>query len=198
MSAGMTPMQSRGLAASLLVLLFVGAVALFIAPILILHHRYDNAIAQQQNLLERYQRMIAQKPQIEATLEAVKRHNGRRFFLKNTATNLAGAELQELVRAGIESSGGRVTTSQNIAPKESGDYHQITVNVQFSATTESLQKALQSLESRTPYLIIESLTLRPVNVNRTFKPAPGREPEVNAQVEVTGWTYRNSENGGAS
>jgi general secretion pathway protein M len=196
--SGMTPMQSRGLAAFLLVLVLVGVLALFVAPTWVLHRRYDNAIAQQQDLLGRYQRMIAQKPQIEAMLEAVKQHNGRRFFLKNTATNLAGAELQELVRAGIESSGGRVTTSQNIAPKESGDYHQITVNVQFSATTENLQKALQALESRTPYLIIESLTLRPMNVNRTFKPAPGREPEINAQIEVSGWTYRDSENGGAS
>lgn len=198
MNVKMTPLQSRGLAAFLLVLLLAAVVAAFVWPTLTLHRRYDNAVTQQRNLIERYQRMIAQKPQIEAALEAVKQRNGRRFFLKNTAANLAGAELQELVRAGIESSGGRVTTSQNIAPKEDGEFYKISVNVQFFATTANLQKAIQALESRTPYLIIDGLTLRPMNVNRNFKPVPGQEPEINAQVEVSGWAYRGGENGGAS
>ncbi|MDR0770317.1 MAG: type II secretion system protein M [Burkholderiales bacterium] len=194
----MTPLQSRGLAAVLLILVLAGVIAVFVAPTLVLHRRYDNAIAQQRDLLERYQRLVAQKPQVEVALEEVKRHNGRRFFLKNTATNLAGAELQDLVRAGIESSGGRVTTSQNIAPKEDGDYYKISVNVQFFATTPNLQKALQALETKTPYLVIDGMTLRPMNANRNFKPAPGQEPEINAQIEVSGWAYRPNESGGAS
>ncbi|MDR2172726.1 MAG: type II secretion system protein M [Burkholderiales bacterium] len=191
----MTPLQSRSLAALLFFLALVGVLAAVMLPTLALHQRYDNAIAQQRDLLERYQRMIAQKPQVEATLEAVKKKNVRRFFLKNTAANLAGAELQELVRTGIERSGGRVTTSQNIAPKEDGDFYKISVNIQFFATTANLQKALQELESQTPYLIVDGLTLRPMNVNRNFKPAPGQEPEINAQIEVSGWAYRSNEDG---
>jgi general secretion pathway protein M len=195
----MKPWQSRSLAALLFVLVLAGIAAAFAVPTLKLHHRYDKAIAQQQDLLERYQRMIAQKPQVEFALDEVRQREGRLFFLKNTASNLAGAELQELVRAGIERNGGRVTTSQNVAPKEEGEFYKIGVSIHFFATTENLQKAIQTLESQKPYLIIDGMTLRPVNVNRNFKPAPGLEPEINAQIEVSGWAYRSSENnGGAS
>ncbi|MCL2310421.1 MAG: type II secretion system protein GspM [Proteobacteria bacterium] len=198
MNARMTPLQSRFLAAFLFVLALAAIIAVFVVPTLALHHRYDNAITQQRDLMARYQRMIEQKSQVEAALEAIKKRNGRRFFLKNTAANLAGAELEGLVRAGIEKSGGRVATSQSIAPKEDGDFQKITVTVQFFATTASLQKTIQALEAQTPYMIINGLTLRPMNASRDFKPAAGQEPEVNAQIEVTGWAYRNSEGGGAS
>jgi general secretion pathway protein M len=191
----MTPLQSRVLAFLLFVLAVVGVFAALAVPTWTLHQRYDKAVAQQQDLLARYQRMIAQKPQVETALEEVRRRDGRRFFFKNTAANLAGAELQELVRAGIERNGGRVTTSQNIAPKEDGDFYKISVNVQFFATTANLQKAIQALESQKPYLIIDGMTLRPMNTNRNFKPAPGQEPEINAQIEVSGWAYRSSDNG---
>ena len=116
--------------------------------------------------------------------------DGRRFFLKNTAPNLAGAELQEQVRAAIESNGGRITTSQNQGPKDEGRFRQITVNVQFFASTPALQKILYALEAQPPYLSVENMTLRPLNAFRGFKPAPGQEPEVNVQLDVAGLRVR--------
>ena len=83
--------------------------------------------------IERYGRIAAQAPEFRKALDAMRAKNGRRFFLKNAAPNLAGAELQELVRAGIESNGGRITTSQNQGPKDEGRFRQITVTVQFFA-----------------------------------------------------------------
>ena len=72
----------------------------------------------------------------------MQKRDGRRFFLRNTAANLAGAELQELVKAAIEGNGGRITTSQNTSPREDGRFREIGVNVQFFATTPELQKIL--------------------------------------------------------
>jgi hypothetical protein len=115
--------------------------------------------------------------------------DARRFFLKNTAPNLAGAELQELVRGAIEGNGGRITTSQNQPPKGEGRFRQIGVNVQFFATTPSLQKILHAVEIQQPYLVVENLTLRPLNAFRGFKPAPGQDPEINVQLDVSGVAY---------
>ena len=115
--------------------------------------------------------------------------DARRFFLKNTAANLAGAELQELVRAAVEGNGGRITTSQNQAPKDEGRYRQIGLNVQFFATTPNLQKILYALETQQPYLVVENLTLRPLNAFRGFRPAAGQEPEVNVQLDVVGFAF---------
>jgi hypothetical protein len=101
--------------------------------------------------IERYRRVAAQAPEYRKALDAMREKDGRRFFLKNSRPNLAGAELQEQVRAAIESNGGRITTSQNQGPKDDGRFRQITVTVQFFASTPALQKILYGLEAQPPY-----------------------------------------------
>ncbi|MCL2872270.1 MAG: type II secretion system protein GspM [Betaproteobacteria bacterium] len=186
----MTPTQSRVIAALLLALVLIAVLAAIVVPTVMLHRHYDNAIAKERRTMEVSKRLLAQQPQVETALNAVKQRNGRRFFLKNTAANLAGAELEDQVRSAIEKSGGRIATSQNIAPKDDGDFQKIAVNVQFFASVPNLQKVIYTLETQTPYIVVDSLTLRPVNANRDFKPAAGQEPEVNAQIEVMSWAYR--------
>ena len=116
----------------------------------------------------------------------MRERDGRRFFLKNTAPNLAGAELQEQVRAAIEGNGGRITTSQNQGPRDEGRFRQIVVSVQFFANTAALQKILLAIEAQPPYLAIDNISIRPLNAFRGFKPGPGQEPEVNVQLDVVG------------
>ena len=127
--------------------------------------------------------------ELRRALDTMKERDSRRFFLRNTAPNLAGAEMQELVKAAIESNGGRITTSQNTSPREDGRFKQIGVNVQFFATTPSLQKLLGVLESQQPYLLVDNITIRPLNAFRGFKPGPGMEPEVNVQLDVSAFAY---------
>jgi hypothetical protein len=181
--------RHRAVAVGLLVAVVVVALAVVLGPIVLLHRHYDEAIAETSDRLHRYERIAAQAPELRTTLAAMQQRDGRRFFLKNTATNLAGAELQELVKAAIEGNGGRITTSQTISPREDGRFREIGVNVQFFATTPALQKILFAIEAHEPYLIVENITVRPLNAFRGFRPAPGQEPEVNVQLEVGGWAY---------
>ena len=179
-----SPRSNRALAVLLLVVAVVLAMALLITPVLLMHRHYDVAIDGMRDHLDRYRRIAAQAPETKKALEALRAKNGRRFFLKNTAPNLAGAELQDIVRAAIENNGGRITTVQIIAPKEDGRFRQIGVNVQLFATTPNLQKILYAIETQQPYLIIDGLTIRPLNAFRGFKPAPGVEPEVSVLLDV--------------
>jgi hypothetical protein len=143
-------------------------------------------------LLERYRRGGGH-PEYRKALDGIRERDGRRFFLKNTAPNLAGAELQELVRAAIESNGGRITTSQNQGPRDEGRFRQIVVSVQFFATTPALQKILYAIEAQPPYLVVENMALRPLNAFRGFKPAAGQEPEVNVQLDVAAFAFVEAE-----
>ncbi|MDE2002606.1 MAG: hypothetical protein KGJ25_03650, partial [Betaproteobacteria bacterium] len=181
----MTPAIVKKLPASrqraLALLLFIAAVAIVLAvvlgPVILLHRHYDRAIAETSERLRVYERVAAQAPRLRVALAAMDRRNGRRFYLANTAANLAGAEVQELVKAAIESNGGRITTSQNTTPRDDGRFREIGVNVQFFATTPNLQKILMAIETHVPYLIVDNLTVRPLNAFRGFKPGPGQEPE---------------------
>lgn len=187
--ARLTPVQSRALAIGLLVAAVALALGVLLLPVVMLHRHYSDAIESLTDRLERYRRVAAQAPEYRAALEAMREKNGRSFFLRNTAPNLAGAELQELVRAAIEANGGRITTSQNQAPKDEGRFKQITVNVQFFATTPNLQKILHAIETQQPYLVVENITMRPLNAFRGFKPGPGQEPEINVQVDVAAFAF---------
>ena len=181
--------RQRALAVVLLIAAVALALAVLFVPLLLLHKHYDDTIATFTDRIDRYRRIAAQAPEYRKALDVMREKSGRRFFLKNSAPNLAGAELQEQVRTAIESNGGRITTSQNQGPKDDGRFRQITVTVQFFASSPALQKILYALESQPPYLSIESMTLRPLNAFRGFKPAPGQEPEINVQLDVAGYAF---------
>lgn len=185
--------RQRALAVALLVLAVVLGLALLLGPVVLLHRHYDGAIASLTDRLNVYRRVAAQAPEYRKALEATREKGGRRHFLKNTAPNLAGAELQELVRAAIENNGGRITTSQNQGPRDEGRFRQIIVTVQFFATTPALQKILHAIEAQPPYLVVENMTVRPLNAFRGFKPAAGQEPEVNVSLDVGAFAFAEPE-----
>jgi general secretion pathway protein M len=185
--AKLPPRRRRALAIALFVAAVAAVLAVLFVPLYLLHKHYDDKIAEFSDRIERYRRIAAQAPEYRKALDTMRAKDGRRFFLKNTAPNLAGAELQEQVRTAIESNGGRITTSQNQGPKDEGRFRQITVSVQFFASSPALQKILYTLESQPPYLSVENITVRPLNAFRGFKPAIGQEPEVNVQLDVAGF-----------
>jgi hypothetical protein len=185
----LTPSQQRALAIGLLLVAVVLALIVLLGPIVLFHRHYDVAIADTTDRLDRYRRVAAQAPDLRAALDVMKQRDGRRFFLKNTAPNLAGAELSDLVRATIENNSGRITTSQSPAPRDEGRFKQTFVTVQFFATTPALAKILATLDTQVPYVVVDNLTVRPLNAFRGFRPAPGQEPELNVQMDVSAWAY---------
>jgi general secretion pathway protein M len=180
--------QSRALAVGLLALAVLLTLALLLVPFVLLHRHYDAAIDALQERLDVYRRVAAQAPELRKALDALRTRDGHRFFLRNTAANLAGAELQDVVRAAIENNGGRITTIQIAQPREDGHFRQIGVSVQLFATTPNLQKILYTLETQTPYALVDSITVRPLNAFRGFKPPPGAEPELSVMLDTSGYT----------
>ena len=185
----LTQSQQRALAVGLLLLAVIAVLAVLLGPIILFHRHYDVAIADTSDRLERYRRVAAQAPDLRAALDVMRQRDGRRFFLRNTAPNLAGAELSDMVRAAIENNSGRITTSQSPAPRDEGRFRQTFVTVQFFATTPALAKILASLDTQVPYVVVDNLTVRPLNAFRGFRPGPGQEPELNVQMDVSAWAF---------
>ena len=48
---------------------------------------------------------------------------------------------------------------------------------------------LHAIETQRPYLVVENLTLRPLNAFRGFLPAAGQEPEINVQLDVSALAF---------
>lgn len=185
------PRHSRQFAVGILVALVVLVGAAIAIPVWLLNRHYDQALAENQDKLVRYRRIAATRPDLARELEAMRARDARKFYLRGGGTALSAAEAQETVRGLVESSGGRLITMQAPASKDEGRYRQVTVNVQLTANIVALRKILGAIESSTPYLFVDNVMVR-TQVPANFKPAPGAEPEMFVQFDVSGYTFTGS------
>ena len=176
-------LRGRLLAVALLLLVACAVIAAVAIPSYVLYHRYDDAATEAQERIDRYRRVSSQRPDYQRALDLLNSRESARFFLKNTATNLGGAELTDLVRQIVETNGSRLASIQAATVKDEGGFRVYSLNIGFNATPASLQKVLYAIETSIPYLFIESTTIR-ATVPRGYKPPPNQEPEVSATMEV--------------
>ncbi len=181
-----SPATQRALALGILLALILGFAALVGIPVYKLHRHYDTALESLTFRLEKMRNVAAQKPELQKALDAIKAENAARFYLKNSAANLAGSELQDLVRAAVEKGGARLTSVQIAAPKEEGRYRQIVLNVQVIGNVLTLQKTLHALENSMPYVFVDTLRINSTQF-RGARVTPGLEPEVSVQMDVSAY-----------
>ena len=175
--------RGRALAVGLLLATVSAVVAAAAVPAYVLYNRYNEARSAAEGRIERYQRIASGKGEHQRALDVIKARESGRFFLKNSATNLGGAELTDLVRPMLEANSARLTSIQPVTVKDEGGFRIYSLNVGFNGTPAALQKTLYALETSIPYLFIENVALR-ATVPRGYKPPPNQEPEVSAQIEV--------------
>jgi general secretion pathway protein M len=178
-----TGIRGRALAVFLVFALVAAAVAAVSVPAYVLYNRYDDARSAAESRIDRYHRVSSVKVEYQRALEMLKARESGRFILKNSAPNLGGGELTDLVRPMLESNGSRLTSIQPVTVKDEAGFRVYSINVGFNATPAALQKTLYALETSIPYLFLENVTLR-ATVPRGYKPPPNQEPEVSAQIEI--------------
>jgi len=177
----------RTAALALLLFAVLAVTALIAVPVYKLHEHYDVALESLQFRFNKLRSVAAQKAEIQKGLVTVKGENAARFFLKNSAPNLAGSELQDLVRAAVEKGSARLTSVQVAAPKEEGRYRQIVLNIQVIGNIITLQQTLHALESVLPYVFVDTLRINSTQF-RGARANAGLEPEVTVQMDVSAYT----------
>jgi general secretion pathway protein M len=183
---GWPPEKRRKAALGFLALAVAVVLAIVAVPLWLSHRHYDEALDDIDRRLLRYERLAAARPELQQKLEAVRALGSRKYFLKASAASLSAAEIQERVRQFIEGNGGRLISVQVGQPKEEGRFRQVTVTVQANASIVGTRKLLYAIETAEPYLFVDSLTVR-AQVPPGFKPAPGFEPEMFIQLDISGF-----------
>ena len=178
--------QSRSLAIGLLILFIMIGVLLIFIPINMLHRHYDQSLDSMIDHLERYRHIVASRAEIQLALDQVKKKEGRQHFLRNTGAALAASEIQETVKNTIEANGGKLVSMQVVPFKDDGGYRRVTVNIQFISDMSALRNILYTVETVRPYLLLDNVSIRSQS-NFSRKGAPVKEPELRAQLDVTGY-----------
>jgi general secretion pathway protein M len=184
--------KRRWLAVALLILLSAIVIAAIAVPAVLLHRHYDDSIAKLSRQISTQTAFNALRPRLAEKLELLKARDVRKFFLKGASSALALAELQESVRATIESTGGRVngaSTPAN-APKDDGPYRQVATALTFNANNANLRRILHALEAKEPYHFVDTVVIQP-QVGSGWRPTPGAaEPELYVQLDVHAFALR--------
>jgi hypothetical protein len=183
---GWPPEKRRSAALAVSAGVVAALAVLILLPLWLAHRHYDEALEDMDRRLVRYERLAAARGELQQKLEGVRALGSRKYFLKASAASLSAAEIQERARQYVEGNGGRLISVQVAQPKEEGRFRQVTVTVQANANIVATRKILHAVEAAEPYLFIDALTVR-AQVPPGFKPAPGFEPEMFIQLDVSGF-----------
>lgn len=185
------PRKRRWLALALLFTLVSLVVAMIAVPALLLHRHYDESIARLSRQVSNQTAFNAQRPRLMEKLSALKLRDVKKMYLKGTSTALALAELQETVRTTIEANGGRVLSAvQGNAAKEEGAFRPVNANFSLAVNNVNFRRLLYVLETKEPYLFIDTVGVQP-QIGGATRPVPGMvEPDMIIQLEIRSYALK--------
>lgn len=104
-------------------------------------------------------------------------------FIDGATAALAGAALQGRVLRAVEEAGGIVLSSQTTLPSAQAGDGRVALVVSGEFGQDSLQKALYDLESGSPVLVVERLTVRAQTADGAASPRLRVELDVSGRRE---------------
>ena len=198
MTKAISKQMQRWLAIGLLVaaILIVGSVV--IVPLvnkgLELHEAKNNLVFR----LQQYERILARKDAVVASMNAIKQQYQERGLLNSQGTDaLASAEVQEFIKQAIIEAGGQLSSTQALpvsavslspASKQSAaksEFSRVAVSVRMTGNSEVLRAVLYKIETSAPLIIINQIEIRPMRGIRnrvTRQIDPSNELNINFQA----------------
>jgi general secretion pathway protein M len=147
-------------------------------------------IADSEDQLSRFRRMIGTLPELRAELERVRSNESFKAFYFNAPTAaLAGAELQRQVQDIVTAANGRLISTQILPGPPEESPPRVRVRTQIQGSTETLLDVLYNLEQARPFLFVDQVSVR--SSARPQQPAADprgraiRRPPVNPAGELT-------------
>lgn len=113
--------------------------------------------------LQKYLTLIAQKPQLEKRLDALKeiRKADDGKITEGQTVPLAAAALQNAIKGIISSRGGTISSERVEKPEDLGKFKIVSVTIDTAMPdTRSLSDALYAIETQTPFFVIKELDVR--------------------------------------
>lgn len=178
--------MQRWLAVGLLVALILIVSLIVIVPVvnkgLEQHEAQNNLVFR----LQQYERILARKDAVNASMSAIKEQYQERGLLNRQGTGaLASAEVQEFIKKAIVEAGGQLNSTQALPVSTKNEFSRITVSVRMTGNSEVLRTVLYRIETSTPLIIINQLDIRPMRGIRsraTRQVEPSNNLNINFQA----------------
>ena len=186
----MNPSRQRLLALGLLLAAIGLCWLVVVEPIADAFAGQQEEIAQSHQLLSAYERRIALRPVVEARLAELKSHESSATgLIGGGSAELAAANIQNVVKALIESEAGQIRSAQNLAPVSADGFQRIEIQYDVSLPMTRLKSIVYRIETGTPFLFVDGIDMRaPENWQNSGYQMDPPNMDVRWTVRAYRWT----------
>lgn len=183
--------QSRSLALLILFLLLAGLVALVVIPTWSANSHYQERLVQMESRLELLKRSASIGASLKTEFTQLKRIMATDVhYLKSNSDALGAAELQRSVKRVAAPKGAAIISTQILPSKQEQGATRVTLRVRMKGSLETLVSVFHELETGSPYLFLENISIRgrAISRRRVAKPTSGvRPPDLDIDFELSGY-----------
>jgi hypothetical protein len=152
--------RGRLLALSVLMGVFLAAWFLFVMPIAGAFADQSDGMDRSKRLIAAYQTEIASRKSLELQLSLIKQQETvSAGLIDGKNADLAAANMQNLVKAVIDSEQGQVHSAQNLPSSFFDGFERIAIQYDVSLPLNRLKDTAYRLETQLPYLFLDSIDI---------------------------------------
>jgi general secretion pathway protein M len=184
-----SPARQRIVALGLLLAVIGLAWLVVVEPVADAFADQNEAIARSHQLLAAYARRIALRPAVEARLAELKSHEASSTgLIGGGSAELAAANIQNVMKALIESDAGQVHSAQNLTPVTADGFQRVEIQYDVAVPMTRLKDLTYRIETGVPYLFLDGIDLRsPENWQNAG--VPGDPPNLEIRWTVRGYRW---------
>ena len=161
---------------------------LIIWPLLAQNRAFDTEMADQVELLVRLRNMAARQSGLEEELQKFRRTaDESHYYIKAQTPALGAAELQKRVKRIIDTSRGKLVSTQALPIQDDGKAVRIAIRVRMSIRPDALGGILHSLEGGRPPLFVENMSIRARQTRRRRSQSSGPQQSIDVHYDLAGY-----------
>ncbi len=178
-----------------LVWLLAGGLALVLLylvvvnPLLGLADSWSQELAQQSQVLAKYQALVASRARIAEANRAIKAALTvtENQFLNGSNPAVAAADLQEIIKTLAKDRGVQLASTKILPTQEAGLYLEVPVQIQFSSSIDQVLDMIYYLEHHRKLLFIPEID---INAPRNFRGGGESGSSLQISLVVSGVTKK--------
>jgi hypothetical protein len=183
-----TPLTSRLLAVTILLIAVAVVWALIVSPVL------DEIAADRQRLsfaqarLSRYAQLAHALPSIRAKLAQIRSDGApKEGFFQGDNQTLLSAELQQAVQKIVGAAGADIGSSQTVAVRHADNFFRLGLQLTLTTSADHLYRVLYELENASPVIIIDRLTVTVPENGISYSNLPDGQPGLSVELDLAAY-----------
>jgi hypothetical protein len=189
MTPPLSPPFQRAIAVAILVAIVTVIYGAIAQPLVDTYAADRTAIAQQREVLLRYQRAAQALPARQKELAALQQDQAKADgLLEGASDTLIAAQIQNRVKTLANAAKTELKSSQVLPAQPDAKLKRIAIRDQISTTTADLLAIFHDLEAQSPSLFLDNVTLQVRPVTLRDRNNPGNGDTIDVQFDVYGYS----------